>query len=336
MRRRLGDTSNVLPLFPQEQIQEQRHVQLIKEHTGLDSCDPLQSISYVPSAFVQAVLPYRDLPNTSVWAKGNGKVSMVVTAGSRVVNQETINERGRVVTTSVVVPRGLPFGSLPRLILSWVATEAITTRQRKIQLGRNMSDFMTRIGCQHLSGGDKGTLTRTFQQAVRLFSCTISLVRNNTSFDDHSLSGMPGQPIVDRCDILTDGARPSDMGGSYLVLSDWFFNEVTQHGVPCDLDAIIQLRNSALALDIYAWLTWRMSLIQRPTVVRWEMLHDQFGAQCANIRKFRQTFRAALTNVLEVYPGAEVDDKSNPAGLTLFPSSTHVPRLVQRQASLLG
>lgn len=326
MRRRVGDVSNVLPLFPLEQAQEQRHVQLIKEHTGLDAGDPLQSISYVPSAFVQAVLPYRDPGNTAVWAKGNGKVSMVVTAGSRVVNQETINEKGRVVNSSVVVSRGLPYGSLPRLVLSWVATEAITTRQRKIQLGRNMKDFMTRIGCQHVSGGDNGTLTRTFQQATRLFSCTISLIRNNTSFDDHSLSGMPGMPIVDRCDILSESARPSDMGGSYLVLSEWFFNEVTSHGVPCDLDSIIQLRNSALALDIYAWLTWRMSFIQKPTVIRWETLHEQFGAQCANLRKFRQSFRFALGHVLEVYQNANVDDKANPAGILLYPSSTHIPR----------
>jgi hypothetical protein len=116
------------------------------------------------------------------------------------------------------------------------------------------------------------------------------------------------------------------MGGSYIVLSEWFFNEVTQHGVPCDLDSIIQLRNSALALDIYAWLTWRMSILQRATVVSWEALHDQFGAQCSNIRKFRQSFRFALGHVLAVYPAACVDDKSNPAGLMLHPSPTVIPR----------
>lgn len=327
-RRSFGDTSNVLPLFPVEQVQEARHVQLINDHVGLEANDGLQAISYVPSAFVQAVLPYRD-PQTTVWARTNGKVSMVITAGSRVINADVLDAKGRRQAGSVIESRGLPYGSLPRLLLSWVCTEAITRKERKIQLGANMRDFMARIGCQHMSGGDNGSLTRTFHQATKLFASTISLVRNNTSFDDHSLSGMPGMPIVESCDILSDCARPSDLGGSYITLSPWFFGEVTSHGVPCDLDAIIQLRNSALALDIYAWLTWRMSFTQRPTVVRWETLHAQFGASCANIRKFRQTFRAALAHVLEVYGVAKVDHLSNPLGLVLSPSPTHVPKQIR-------
>ncbi|TXH00021.1 MAG: hypothetical protein E6R08_00880 [Nevskiaceae bacterium] len=325
MRRRVGDTSNVLPLFPAEQVQQVRQAQLLREHTAVDTGDSLQAISYVPSAFVQAVLPYRDQRGETVWAKTNGKVSMVITAGSRVVNTTSTDAKGRVVKGTVVQSRGLPYGSLPRLLLSWVCTEAILKRQRTVRFGDDMRDFMNRIGCLHLSGGDNGSLTRTFQQATRLFACTISLVRNNTSFDDYSLSGMPGMSIVESCDILSDCARPSDMGGSYVTLAQWFYDEIVAHGVPCDLDAIIQLRNSALALDIYAWLTWRLSFTSRPSVVKWETLHAQFGASCASIRKFRQTFRAALANVLEVYDTAKVDHESNPQGLVLIPSPTHVP-----------
>ena len=36
----------------------------------------------------------------------------------------------------------LPYGNLPRLILAWLCTEAVRTRNRELVLGRSLSDFM--------------------------------------------------------------------------------------------------------------------------------------------------------------------------------------------------
>ena len=40
----------------------------------------------------------------------------------------------------------LPFGNLPRLLLSWMCTEAIRTKERRLMLGRSLFDFMRKIG----------------------------------------------------------------------------------------------------------------------------------------------------------------------------------------------
>jgi hypothetical protein len=82
-----------------------------------------------------------------------------------------------------------------------------------------------------------------------------------------------------------------------------------------------------MRLDIYAWLTWRMSYLSRPTVVPWEALMLQFGSNLADTKQGRQQFRrdftANLRQVLVVYREANVEPAE--AGLALKPSRTHVP-----------
>ena len=40
----------------------------------------------------------------------------------------------------------LPYGSLPRLLLAWVSTEAVRTQSRELVLGRSLSEFMRTLG----------------------------------------------------------------------------------------------------------------------------------------------------------------------------------------------
>ena len=52
--------------------------------------------------------------------------------------------------------------------------------------------------------------------------------------------------------------------GSVVTLSPGFFSAVTERPVPVDFRALKALR-SPLALDIYCWLTYRMSYLERPS-----------------------------------------------------------------------
>jgi hypothetical protein len=95
------------------------------------------------------------------------------------------------------------------------------------------------------------------------------------------------------------------------------------------LRAYKALRGSPLAMDVYTWLTYRMSYTQRRTrPIKWEALMMQFGSgyNTTNIeqavRDFRKAFLKALKTVLVVYPQAEVEINEN--GLVLLPSRPHV------------
>ena len=96
------------------------------------------------------------------------------------------------------------------------------------------------------------------------------------------------------------------------------------HAVPIDLRALKALKSSPLALDIYSWLTYRMSYLRKPCLIPWEALKAQFGAAYGRPRDFKRKFLRHLRDVLHVYPGARLCER--PAGLFLQPSRTHLPR----------
>ena len=50
----------------------------------------------------------------------------------------------------------LPYGSLPRLLLAWVCTEAVRTQSRELVLGRSLSEFMRTLDIYSTSGGSRG------------------------------------------------------------------------------------------------------------------------------------------------------------------------------------
>jgi hypothetical protein len=108
-------------------------------------------------------------------------------------------------------------------------------------------------------------------------------------------------------------------------LGQSFFEEITRSAVPIDLRAFHILKASPLAMDLYVWLTYRMSYLRKPTVIPWESLQDQFGADYARARDFRRNTLAHLVNVVRVYPAVRVS--SADAGLRLYPSPPHVQAL---------
>ena len=71
----------------------------------------------------------------------------------------------------------LPYGTIPRLLLAWVSTEAVRTQSRELVPGVVRSPkFMRTLGIGSDSGGIRGELTRFRNQMKRLFGCTVSLI----------------------------------------------------------------------------------------------------------------------------------------------------------------
>ena len=91
-----------------------------------------------------------------------------------------------------------------------------------------------------------------------------------------------------------------------------------------DLRALKALKGSPLALDIYSWLTYRMSYLRKPCLIPWEALQTQFGADYGRLRDFKRKFLGHLADVLQIYPAARLSEQ--PPGLSLRPSPTHLPR----------
>ena len=227
-----------------------------------------------------------------------------------------------VLTMMTAHPEGLPFGTVPRMLLTWVCTEAVQTGERVLHLGNSLADYLNELG-MHSSGGKRGDITRLKHAMTTLFSAVISC--HYEGADSWALSNVL---LADRVEWWQP-QNPEQAGQwqSNLQLSEPFFKECIEHPLPVDVRAMRSLGKSPLALDIYVWMSHRMSYLSRRTTIPWVSLAGQFGAGYAmdeqGLRDFKRAFLRELKHVMVVYPEAKVADSSN--GLVLYPSPPHVP-----------
>jgi hypothetical protein len=263
------------------------------EHAG--------AMAYFARILVLATMPH-SRPKTSQFQRTNGKFTMTMVAMNDAV--------------------GLPYGSIPRLVLAWLSTEAVQTRSRRVELGRSLSEFMRQLGMVP-TGGQRGDITRLRNQMNRLFAAAISC---SYADEDDGYDGRRSFLIADKIDLWWNPRRPDDqtLWESTVLLGEQFYQELIDHPVPLDMRALKALKQSPLALDIYAWLTYRMHALREPVVIPWAALEAQFGAAYGATRDFRVKFLRRLKDVLVVYPRARITEVPG-QGLQLAPSLTSIP-----------
>lgn len=277
----------------------------LRDALELDAVDARAAgeLGFMARILVQATLPH-SRPRSHEFERVNGRYTLHIHAPSSI---------------------SLPYGSYPRLVLAWITTEAVRKKSPEIHLGPNLSHFMYRLGLTPVTG-KRGTTHRLRDQLHRLFSTTIRW----TYSDEHRgrTSGR-GYVIAGEHHLWWSSGDPAGrpLWPSRVVLGRDFFDEITTSPVPVDLRALRLLRSSPLALDIYCWLTYRLSYLRRPCLIPWEALERQFGADYCRPRDFRRQFFEHLARVLQVYPVARV--RRTTEGLLLRPSPPHVPRRVR-------
>lgn len=303
--------------------------EVIETHLAIEAEDAKSagSLGFMARALVIATMPYKD-PKSDVFKRENGDFRLRIVAGYE---------------------GGVPFGIYPRLLMSWVATEAVRTKSPVIELGDSLSVFLRDVLDIQRGGGKRGSSTRVAEQMKRLFGSLITA--QYTGDMQHRGFKLRNIMIADALDLHEEELQldyPEDntaqatsntlwipqareLAGTWkskVRLSDSFFRECIDRPVPIDLRAYKALRGSPLAMDVYTWLTYRMSYTERRSrPIRWEALMGQFGSNYETPRAvldFKKAFLKALKTVQLIYPRANVEVADN--GLILLPSQPHVPR----------
>ena len=226
----------------------------------------------------------------------------------------------------------LPFGNLPRLILAWVSTEAVRTQSRELVLGKSLSEFMRTLGMQDDSGSPRGDRTRLRNQMKRLFGCTVSMIYENER-GEARVSSL----VADRTVFWWSEGKPdqSSLWDSKIELGEKFFNEIINHPVPLNMNTLTALKRSALGLDLYLWLVYRIFALRAPLRLTWRQLYQQFGTDPDNahnkktIQNFRVQVLRELKKIKIAWPG--LNYSTAPGVLTLHPSTPAIAPLNQGQ-----
>ena len=254
------------------------------------------ALGFMARAMVQATLPHRQVAGNE-FTRTNGNFSLTLLAPSKI---------------------GLPYGSIPRLLLSWITTEAVKTRERELELGNSLSQFMGELGLVP-TGGRWGSITRLKNQMQRLFASSVTC-----TYDDGVTWALESVKPVDSARLWWEPRNPDQaaLWKSIITLGERFYQEIIRAPIPVDMRALRALKRSPLALDVYLWLTYRMFYLRKPTMVRWESLSYQFGADYKVLRQFKAAFLRELKKVMVIY--SEVKVRPEVTGLLIAPSRPHI------------
>jgi hypothetical protein len=120
-----------------------------------------------------------------------------------------------------------------------------------------------------------------------------------------------------------------------IALSDEFYQEISAHPIPTDLDAVRVLSSSPAVLDLFMWLSYRCFLARREEAVP---IFGPYGlaAQLGNIeyarpRRFREKLDGWLRTVRIMWPECPARIESDGATLVVGPAIAVKPAEVSME-----
>lgn len=271
-------------------------------------------LAFMARELVQCTLPHSDPGQVPFWARRNGNFTLSIVSS---FDPQT----GKLV--------GYPYGSLPRLLLFWMTSEAVRTGNRKLELGSTYNEFLRAIGLSpNTGGGSRGDGPRVRNQSRRLFTSNISFIYaeqpQKTSAAGAYREARVNMNVTSKMMVWWDPKQPNQMTlwENWVELSDEFFKALTAAPVPLDMRALRALKRSPLALDLYAWATHKALTVARKgraQFVPWRGLMAQFGSDYNDHHNFKKKAQEAFKKIQAVYPGLKLGPATG--GLVVLPSS---------------
>ena len=264
-------------------------MRLIKTATHIAQGEELQRI-FSHTAFCQVGLPYRRLElSERRWERRNGNVLVEISAG-----------RAADPRTGEFVDVEMPWGPKVRLVQIYLDSMAVQTQSPHIETDKSLTGFVT--DKLKLDGGGR-TITSVKEALSQFAAATWRFA----VFEGGRALTIQTQ-IMDCFEIwMPKDDRQRVLFPSFVHYSDKYFQSLMGHAVPLLDEAVAGLSHNAMALDIYRWLAQRLHRQnpERPMMLTWNVLHEQFGWNYGRLANFRPVFLRTLAEVLVVYPQAK-------------------------------
>ena len=270
----------------------------VVEAASLYMSDEDGSLGFAFSGWAQCALPHRRLDDDARWEIAGERVRLVVEPGLRPTSDDGPMEHV-----------GVPYGSVARLILLFLQTEALRKRTREVELGGSLRQWLTKIGAS--IGGSNARAVR--DQAERIGRCRLTF-----HIQGSGKIGLVNQSIVDRALFIENDSRQGRLSLETAKLSEGFFEQLMKHPVPIEEAAIKAISNNPAALDAYLWLAYRLHVLSGDKLITWKALKSQFGTGYKELFHFKPRFTQALALATAVYPAAKIEVLEQ--GVVLKPS----------------
>lgn len=273
-----------------------------------------QEKAFMARQLVQTTLPHADPGAVPVWSRTNGNITLLIQQGYK-ANGEGV---------------GHPYGTIPRLLMYWMTTEAVRTKSPRLILGDSLAAFMEELGLDSRGGGARSDRVRLEQQMRRLFAARISF-EGSIQQEELGAEVVEYMPIARRTVFWWNQKDPEQraLWESFVELDSEFFLAITANPVPVDLRALRAIKRSPLALDLYSLMTYqafRAAKTGRPLFMTWRQMQAALGTNYADHADLRKAVKDAVRKIEVVYPGLALGDRDG--GLEVLPQS--VPAIASR------
>ncbi|AMU96688.1 hypothetical protein AOA14_20010 (plasmid) [Sphingopyxis terrae subsp. terrae NBRC 15098] len=220
----------------------------------------------------------------------------------------------------------IPYGTIPRLALIHITSEAVRTQCPVIDVGDSVYAFLEALGV----GNNQAARNRARKQMTALAACHMRLGRLVDRDGKKFAQTVDAKPFQQFEAWISDTGSQTALWPTSVELSAPFFEAILRTAVPLRHEALAQLTSSALALDIYSWLAHRLCRVRRGGVtISWAALAEQFGQEYNNRKYFKREFAKQLKPVLAAYPEARVTIVTG--GIQLDASPPPIPKTAARR-----
>lgn len=293
----------------------------LEEHKN----EPTQYMSYLPSFFTTASLPFKNVNKTVFTRKGSQGVTLTLTS-----------------------PTNVPFGKHGRLLLSILTTHAVLSKEKNVPVlieYSSLSQLLKELQLPKQRGKEIKEQLNCFKNATFCFEQKVESLRSAYLFEElNKKKPYPREDII--VETVTSGTIPfttavqfqnipdqkngSWVGEFKILLSAEFSAFCQQHAVPINYSVYKEI-SSASGKDIYAWLVFRNNGLEsdKPVFIPREKLVEQFmPIDDPNDRKTMSGYYGRIVDEIKeiknkYYPELNVD-LSDPTGIRLFKSPTPI------------
>ena len=231
--------------------------------SSCESHPPYKELLFLPRDLVTMTLPHRRIDG-SEYSREDGKRELILLAPQSI---------------------GLPYGVYARLILMFLTTERVRSKDRRFELKASWRTFLKKLQLPW-----HGARYHAIKDQLRRLCSTAYTIHTEDDSDEE----LTNIKVADQWFRSTDCFR--------ISFSEDFYNMTARSVIPLEPDVVQKLKRSPLTLDLYAWLTYRTWKIKNESFIGWHKLQEQFGANYKRKRDFRAKFRLSLDAVLKQNP----------------------------------
>jgi hypothetical protein len=228
----------------------------------------------------------------TIWERQNGKIRVEITANPKY---------------------GIPYGQ-DVLIILYLSREAILQKNRVLRL--NFYRDFCRMFDINPNDGRKYLLVQKSLQRIR--NSKFSWIDESDPQRERETHYL----YIDDVDIFFDPKNPEQKplwGDQKIVLSERFWNEITTHKIPFNIDSVRYLKGKPACLNFYIWLSYRVwkewNLLKigsgngQTKISLWGKggLQEQLSSRIIRRPNYRMQVKRWLKDVKEIWPSCPVE-----------------------------